>query len=719
MPETRHSVCALDCPDCCSLLVTVENGRGTKLRGDPAHPVTRGFLCGKVAQYLEHEYSPGRLLDPQRRVGAKGEGRFERISWDEALDAIALRLKAIAAEFGPEAILPYSYAGTMGLLNGEGMDRRFFHRLGASRLDRTICSSAGEAGLTEALGLRYGTEPEQFRHSRLIIAWGANILGTNVHLWPFVMEARRKGAKLYTIDPRRNRTGAAADKHFFINPGSDTALALAMMHVIAGENLHDADYVARHTEGFEELRRRVREWTPQRAAELTGLGAEEIAGLAREYATTRPAVIRLNYGIQRSERGAMAVRAVALLPVLIGSWKEIGGGMQLSTSQAFHLNRAGLERADLEQQALGREARLVNMTELGRALTTAGDPPVEALVVYNSNPAAIAPNQNAVLGGLRRTDLFTVVLEQFQNDTADYADYLLPVTTFLEHTDLYFAYGHYYLQLARPALPAPGEAKSNVEIFRLLAERMGFDDPCFRDTEDDMIRTLLDSPHPFVRGITLEELERERFVRLRIPQPFLPFASGGFGAADGKCHLPLAGQPGASGAATPRHGSTERPCVFHAATLDYTPPRESRHGDPALRREYPLELISPKNDDSMNSTFGHRDAVDVQTAALHLAATDAARLGIRTSDPVRVFNDRGSCVLLACVDDTVRPGVVCAPSVRWGKRSPEKRNVNALTSERLTDAGGGPTFYSCLVQVEPLAGRHCASGAGGLLHRSD
>jgi anaerobic selenocysteine-containing dehydrogenase len=690
MPETSHSVCALDCPDCCSLLVTVENGRGTKLRGDPAHPVTRGFLCGKVARYLEHEYSPGRLLYPQRRVGAKGEGRFERISWDQALDAIALRFKAVAAEFGPEAILPYSYAGTMGLLNGAGMDRRFFHRLGASRLDRTICSSAGEAGLTEALGLRYGTEPGQFRHSRLIIAWGANILGTNVHLWPFVMEARRQGAKLYTIDPRRNRTGAAADKHFFINPGSDAALALAMMHVIVTENLHDADYVARHTEGFEELRRRLREWTPQRAAELTGLAAEEIAGLAREYATTRPAAIRLNYGIQRSERGAMAVRAVALLPVLAGSWKEIGGGLQLSTSQAFHLNRAGLERADLQQQALGREARMVNMSELGSALRGA----VKALVVYNSNPAAIAPNQNAVLDGLRRTDLFTVVLEQFQNDTADYADYLLPATTFLEHTDLYFAYGHYYLQLARPALPGPGEAKSNVEIFRLLAERMGFDDPCFRDGEDDMIRTLLDSPHPFVRGITLEELERERFVRLRIPQPFLPFASGGFGMPGGKCHL-------------------------HAGTLDYTPPRESRHGDPELRRKYPFELISPKNDDSMNSTFGHRDAVDLQTAALHLAAADAARLGIHTSDPVRVFNDRGSCVLLACLDDTVRPGVVCAPSVRWGKRSPGKRNVNALTSERLTAAGGGPTFYSCLVQVEPLAGRHCASGAGGLLHHSD
>jgi anaerobic selenocysteine-containing dehydrogenase len=369
----------------------------------------------------------------------------------------------------------------------------------------------------------------------------------------------------------------------------------------------------------------------------------------------------------------MAVRAVALLPVLVGSWKEIGGGVQLSTSQAFQLNRAGLERADLQQQALGREARIVNMTELGSALRGT----VHALVVYNSNPAAIAPNQNAVLEGLRRPDLFTVVLEQFQNDTADYADYLLPVTTFLEHTDLYLAYGHYYLQLARPALPAPGEAKSNVEIFRLLAARMGFDDPCFRDTDDDMIRTLLDSPHPFVSGITLEELERQRFVRLRIPQPFLPFADGGFGMPGGKCH-------------------------FHAEKLDYTPPVESRHGDPALRRKYPLELISPKNDDSMNSTFGHRDAVDQQTAVLHLHAADAARLGIRTSDQLRVFNGRGSCVLPACVDDTVPKGVVCAPSVRWAKRSPGKRTVNALTSERLTDAGGGPTFYSCLVQVERM-----------------
>jgi anaerobic selenocysteine-containing dehydrogenase len=680
MPEIRHSVCSLDCPDCCSVLVTVENGRGTKLRGNPEHPVTRGFLCGKVAQYLEREYHPDRLLHPMRRTGAKGEGRFERITWDEALDTIAARLRAIAAEFGSESILPYSYAGTMGFLNNAGMDRRFFHRLGASRLDRTICSSAGGVGLTQALGFRYGTEPEQFRHSKLILAWGANILGTNVHLWPFITEARRNGAKLYVIDPNRNRTGAAADRHYFINPGSDMALALAMMHVIIGEGLHDADYVARYTEGFDGLRERIKAWTPARASELTGIATEEIVALAREYATTRPAAIRLNYGVQRSERGATAVRTIALLPALTGSWKEVGGGLQLSTSQAFQVDRAGLERADLQQKPLGREARIVNMSQLGHALTELSDPPVKAIVVYNSNPAAIAPNQNAVMRGLQRDDLFTVVLEQFPTDTADRADIVLPVTTFLENTDLFFAYGHYHLQLARPALDPPGECKSNVEIFRLLALRMGFDDPCFHDSEDDMIRTLLASGHPFLQGITLERLEREHSVRLNVsPEgtPYLPFAEGNFGTPDAKCHLD-----------------------FDA--LEYVPPVESRHGDAALRAMFPLELISPKNDDSMNSTFGHRDTVDLQTATLHLSTEDAGARGIHNDDLVRVFNDRGSCTLTASVDGRVRSGVVSAPSVRWSKRSPGGRGVNAVTSERLTDYGGGATFYSCLVEVERI-----------------
>lgn len=687
--ETRHSVCSLDCPDTCSVLVDIDTsqnhgGRATRLRGNPDHPVTRGFLCAKVAKYLEREYSPERLLYPQKRVGARGDGRFARISWDEALDTAAGRLNAIAAAHGPEAILPYSYAGTMGLLNNAGMDRRFFHRLGASRLDRTICSTTGGAALTASLGYRYGTEPEQFRNSKLIIAWGANIHGTNVHLWPFIVEAKRNGAKLYVIDPIRTRTAALADKHWAIHPGSDLALALAMIHVIIGEGLHDADYVERNTNGFAELTALARRWTPQRAAALTGIPAEEIVALAREYATTKPAAIRLNYGIQRSERGGAAVRAVLALTAITGSWKDAGGGMQLSTSQAFQFDRKSLEMPELQSRsALGREARIVNMSELGKALTEpesiqGGATPVKAIVVYNSNPAAIAPNQNKVLRGFRRDDLFTVVLEQFQTDTADYADILLPVTTFLEHTDLYLAYGHYHVQLARPALPAPGETRSNVWIFRELAHRMGFTDPCFDDTEDDMIHGLLQSGHPFLDGITLNRLEREHSVRLNVSgasEPFLPFAQGGFGTASGKCEL-------------------------GADLLDYVPPVESRFGDEALRGKYPLEFVSSKNDDSMNSTFGNRGAVDEQTSVLHMNLSDAGRRGIETGDRVRVFNDRGSLLLSAAVDQTVGAGVTRAPSVRWNKHSGDGRNANALTPDRLTDMGGGPAFYSCLVEVE-------------------
>ncbi len=644
--------------------------------------MTRGFLCGKVARYLDREYSPDRLLYPQKRVGAKGAGKFERISWDQALDTIAARLHDIAEEYGPEAILPYSYAGTMGLLNGGGMDRRFFHRLGASRLDRTICSAAGGAGLMETLGLRYGTEPEQFRHSKLIIAWGANVLATNVHLWPFIVEARRNGARFYTIDPIRNRTGKLADKHFAIYPGSDLALAMGLMHVIIGEKLHDAEYVANYTNGFDALANLASKYPPDRVEALTGIPRDDVVALGREYATTRPAAIRLNYGIQRSDRGGAATRAIAALPALVGSWREVGGGLQLSTSQAFRFNKAGLEMPELQQRTLGREARIVNMSELGKALTQLETPPVMAMVVYNSNPASIAPNQNLVLAGMRREDLFTVVLEQFQNDTADHADILLPATTFLEHTDIYLAYGHYHLQLARPALPAPGETKSNVEVFRLLAERMGFDEPCFSDSEDDMLRTLLDSGHPFLEGITLERLDREHSVRLNVApdgEPYLPFAQGGFGTPSGKCE-------------------------FGAEMLDYQPPVESRLGAAELRARFPLELISSKSHDSMNSTFGNESPAQSQTATLFLHDDDARPRGIGNGDLVRVFNDRGSCTLVAGVNGPsaglVRQGVVLAPAVRWNKLAPDHRSVNVLTSDRLTDIGGGPTFYSCLVDVE-------------------
>jgi anaerobic selenocysteine-containing dehydrogenase len=671
MAETRHSVCALDCPDACSLLIQVDGaGQGSRLRGDPSHPVTRGFLCGKVAKYLEREYSPTRLMHPLKRRGAKGTGEFTRISWDEALDTIATRLKSVIADFGAEAILPYSYAGTMGLLNFGGMDRRLFHNLGASRLDRTICSSAGMAGMTEALGIRYSTETEQFRSSKLIIAWGANVLATNVHLWPFIVEARRNGAKFYVIDPHRNKTAQLADKHFTINPGSDAALALGMMHVIVRDGLEDRDYLEHHTLGFSELRQKVARYTPTRVSRWTGIPEADIVQLAREYATIRPAAIRLNYGVQRSERGGMAVRCIGLLPALIGAWKDVGGGVQLSTSQAFHLNRPSLERLDLQPHA----TRLINMSQLGAALNDTADPPVKALVVYNSNPAAIAPNQNAVLKGLRREDLFTVVLEQFMTGTAAHADILLPATTFLEHTDLYISYGHYYLQFARPALPAPGECRSNWEIFQELAKRMGLADPCFDESTDDAIRGLLASDHPFLKGITLDRLEEEHFVRLNISpegQPFLPFAEGHFGTASGKCE-------------------------FRAETLGYEPPIESRFGETALFRQFPLELISPKNHDSMNSTFGDRPDVDAQTAIVTIHPDDASARGIRPGDPVRLFNERGECTLEARVEADIPAGVVCVPSSRWGQ------SVNALVSERLTDLGGGPTFYSCLVDLQKL-----------------
>ena len=406
------------------MLVSLDGtGLATKLSGDPAHPITRGFLCGKVTRYLERQYNPSRLLYPLRRTGAKGEGLFTRVSWDEALDEIAGRLKMIANEKGPEAILPYSYAGTMGLLNGSGMDRRFFHRLGASRLDRTICSSPGGAAMTLSQGIALGMEPEQFAQSKLIIAWGANILGTNSHLWPFIVEARRSGARFYVIDPVRNRTGSAADKHFAINPGSDLALALGMAHIILRQGWQDRDYVGAYANGFDNYAALVQQYPPERVAQLTGLAAHEIETLAREYATIRPAALRVNYGVQRTDRGGSAVRAIMALPVITGAWREAGGGFQLSTSGAFEFNKLALERPDLQMNSpLKRESRIVNMSQLGHALVELNQPPVHALVVYNSNPAAIAPDQNTVVRGLLRDDLFTVVLEQMQTDTADYAD---------------------------------------------------------------------------------------------------------------------------------------------------------------------------------------------------------------------------------------------------------------------------------------------------------
>src|SRR3954451_25437788 len=542
MKHTVKAACPHDCPHACGVLITVEDGRATKIQGDPEHPVTRGFLCAKVAKYLDRVYSPDRVLYPMRRIGPKGpaafagdagmsaratqEGGFtpraasksswQRISWDEALDEITSRFRAISEEFGSEAILPYSYGGTLGALNGGSMDRRFFHRLGASQLDRTICSAAGEAGLKSVLGIKLGTEPEQFRHSRYIIAWGANIHGNNVHLWPFIEEARRAGAKLVVIDPYKTRTAALADWYLPINPGTDVALALAMMHVIINENLYDADYVGKYTLGFDELKKKVQEYAPEKVAGFTGISAADIVNLAREYATTHPAAIRVNYGIQRSENGGMAMRAVTMLPCITGAWKHQGGGIQLSTSGAPKLNEDALTRPDLMRKSpAGRATRVINMSSLATALTKLDDPPVKAVFVYNCNPAAVAPNHNEVVSGFKRGDLFTVVHEQFLTDTTDYADIVLPATTFFEQKELVKSYGHYYIQMSHQAIAALGEARTNVETFRALALRMGFDDPCFTESIEEMMDGALDNPsNKFLSGIDRERLERENSVRL-------------------------------------------------------------------------------------------------------------------------------------------------------------------------------------------------------------
>ena len=734
MKHVVKAACPHDCPDACGVLITVEDGRATKIQGDPEHPVTRGFLCAKVSKYLDRVYSPTRVLYPMRRIGPKGPAAgvaelesfapgkpraatptqadphiWERISWEEALGEIAARFRAIATEFGSEAILPYSYGGTLGALNGASMDRRFFHRLGASQLERTICSAAGEAGLQSVLGVKLGTEPEQFPHSKYIIAWASNIHANNVHLWPFIVEARRNGAKLVVIDPYRTRTAECADWYLPINPGTDAALALGMMHVIIGEKLHDADYVSRYTLGFEQLREKVKEYSPERVAQWTGIAAEDVRKLAREYATVRPSVIRLNYGVQRSERGGMATRTVAMLPCITGSWKEVGGGLQMSLSGAADFKTELLKRPDLMKTALGRETRTINMVELGRALNTVNDPPVKALFVYNSNPAAVCPQHNDVVRGLLRPDLFTVVHEQFFTDTTDYADIVLPATTFFEHKDLQKAYGHYYVQVSNQAIAPLGECRSNVEVFRGLAQRMDFEEECFLESVDEMIDLALESDDPWMKGITRERLESGH-VRLNLPtsgaklsfdgQPraavprcsdpesaFLPFAQGGFRTPSGKAEL----------------YSEALKAQGLDPVAEFTPPLESRHG--MKNRTLPLELLARKADNFLNTTFSNVPSVQEmeEPGLLEICQMDARTRGIRDGDRVRVFNQRGDIQLKARVDGKVQPGVVSA-RLNWAKMTPGFQSINALTSEKLTDMGNSATFYSVLVEVEKING---------------
>ena len=667
--------CPHDCPDTCSLITTVRDGVAVRVQGNPEHPATDGVLCTKVSRYTERTYHPDRLLQPMRRVGPKGpNAQFEPVSWEVALQDIAHKLSDIAAT-DPEAILPYSYAGTMGQVQGESMAARFFHRLGASRLDRTICASAGAEGLLYTLGGKLGMKVEWFSEAKLILIWGSNSIGSNLHFWRLAQQAKRQGARLVCIDPRRTETADKCDEHLALQPGTDAALALSLMHELIVHDWLDHDYLAQHTLGWEQLKARALQWPPQRAAQVCGLDVQAIQQLARDYGTTRPAAIRLNYGVQRSRGGGNAVRAIACLPALTGAWRHRAGGVLLSNSGNQRFNTTALQRPDL----LGtRRPRLLNMSTIGQHLAPeAPHKPVRALVVYNSNPVAVAPDSSSVVAGFARQDLFTVVLEQFRTDTADYADYLLPATTQLEHWDVHGTYGHTDVVLNRPAIAPLGQARPNTDIFRKLAKEMGFDEPCFSD--DDITLCQQAVTHNDGEFVPFQALLAHGFVS--IPGPQAPFAKGQFPTPSGRCEF-----------------FSER---LLAQGLDGLPDYLPNHEIPKANTAYPLAMVSPPARHFLNSTFVNVTSLrDVEgEPLLEIHPLDAKARGVQDGQTVVVFNERGRHVCRARVSERPRPGLVVGLGLWWRRHGINGTNVNELTSQALTDLGRAPTFYDCAVEV--------------------
>lgn len=677
--------CPLDCPDTCSWVVTVRDGTATALRGDRRHPYTRGALCAKVNRFLDYTRSPDRLLYPQRRAGAKGEGRFTRITWDEALEEVAARWQAIIARHGPQAIWPYQGTGSMGMLQGvAGCGRRLWNVLGTSRHAMTICTIAGGVGTGYTLGdNRVGMDPETFSSSRLILLWGTNTLTTNHHLWKYIETARREGAYVVAIDPLRTRTAEHADEHVSPVPGTDAALALGLLHVVVSLGKEDRDFIEAHTTGWEAFRRRILEYPPERVADITGVPRDRIVALGERLATTRPTGIRLTMGMQRHGGGGMAVRVITCIPGVTGDWRYPGGGAVYDTRGFFRGNWRALWRDDLRPPGI----RTLSMTRLGEGLLEVEDPPVQALMIYSANPVATVPDQSKVRRGLAREDLFTVVVDHFQTDTADYADLLLPATMQTEHADLHYAYGHLYLGWNEPAVPPPGECLPNSEIFRRLARKLGVTEPCVYASDEEMARQVLDTDDPTVAGITLDRLKREGWARLGVPRPFVPFANG-FPSPSGKLEFVSARMAEAGLDPVPA----------------YTPPHEAAQRDTDLARRHPLALIAPAAHYFLNAMFANVPELAARqgppTIVLHPA--DAGARGLRDGDEARVYNDRGEFRASVAISDRVRPGVAASTKGFWPKRVAGGTNANATVAERDSDMGGGAVFHDNRVEVRHL-----------------
>ncbi|TMC20280.1 MAG: molybdopterin oxidoreductase family protein [Chloroflexi bacterium] len=688
-----HGACPHDCPDCCALETEVdEHGRAVCLRGRADHPITRGWLCAKVNRYLDRVYHPERILYPMRRVGPKGSGEFARITWEEAIAEITVRWRDIIRQQGAECILPYSYAGTLGLVNGAVTDSRFWNRLGACRLERAICGHAAEEAVLLTVGGRLAPSPEMLLRSKLVLIWGSNPASTAPHIMPFLRQAQRNGTRVVVIDPIHTLTARSADQHIQPYPGTDAALALSLMHVIVEEGLHRPEWIAAHTLGWERLLERIMKFPPERAAQLTGLSIETIVDLARSYAMTTPALLRVTDGINRHTNGGQTVRTLACLPALTGQYGLPGGGLMYSTSDWLKWDKAAVTHSN--DPACPPESRTLNMNRLGSILTGEANPPIASLFVYNANPVASSPNAGKIVEGLMRADLFTVVHELFETDTARYADILLPATSQLEHVDLHKPYGHLSLQYNMPAIAPLGEAKSNWDIMRALAASMGFDDAWLKEDANEVIRSVLEATaqsNPLLAGITLERLQVEGSIPLTIPaEQQVPFANGIFHTPSGKVEF-YSEQAAAK-------GYDPVPC--------WEPEVESGVEESAQHLAYSrLPLLCPAAHHFVSSTFGNQERMIAREGAptLRIHPRDAESRGIHHGQLVRVSNERGECYLVADVTGDVRPGVLATTTVWWPKFSPDKRNVNWTTSDRLADFNGGSTFYTNMVAVEALS----------------